>query len=64
MLPTGERLSHHTCLLESKPRVVQNPVVLLALTRPFNFAIFPGSAAGVLGALSGDKRAVRTLWLL
>lgn len=64
MLPTGERLRHHTCLPENKPQLGQNPVVLLALTRPFNFAIFPASAAGMLGALSDDEQAVRTPWLL
>ena len=60
----GEQLRHHSWLLENKPRLVQNPAVLLALTRPFHVAVFPGSAAGVLRALSGDEGAVRTLWLL
>lgn len=40
MLPMGEQHRHHTCLPENKPQLGQNPVVLLALTRPFNFAIF------------------------
>lgn len=51
----GEQPRHHACLLENKPRLVQNPVVLLALAHPFNFAVFPGSATGVLGALPGDE---------
>lgn len=33
--------------------------MLLALTRPFNFTIFPDSPVAVLGALSGDEWAVR-----